>query len=119
MQDYRQLRVWQRAHRLVLDVYRATATFPAEEKYGLTSQLRRSAVSVPSNIAEGCGRSSNADFARFLHIPTGSVLEADYQLLLARDLGYLHAAEHEPLAAEATAVRRMLLTLQKRVTQNS
>ena len=95
MQSCRQLDVWRKAHQLVLEVYRETADFPRDELYGLTSQLRRSCVSVPSNIAEGCGRSTSADFARFLDIASGSGSDADYQLLLARDLNYLDNTTHE------------------------
>ena len=88
MQDFRDLKVWQKAHNVVLAVYRASAEFPAAERFGLTSQLRRAAVSIPANIAEGCVRSSDADFARFLHISLGSASEVDYYLLLARDLKF-------------------------------
>jgi four helix bundle protein len=89
MQDYRQLRVWSQSHALVLSVYSATVAFPKTELYGLSSQLRRAAVSVPSNIAEGASRSSGNDFARFLEIARGSLGEVEYQLLLAHDLGYI------------------------------
>jgi four helix bundle protein len=78
MQDFRQLKVWQKAHRFVLHVYEATQKFPAEERFGLTSQIRRAAVSIPANIAEGAVRSSDADFGRFLHIALGSASEVDY-----------------------------------------
>lgn len=87
MGDYRKVAVWVRAHRLTLDVYRATRQLPKEELYGLTSQLRRAASSVPANIAEGCGRNSDAELGRFLVIALGSATELDYHLLLARDLG--------------------------------
>ena len=83
MRDFRELKVWQKAHRFVLDLYRHTQGFPAEERFGLTVQLRRAAVSVASNIAEGCGREGERDFARFLSIAGGSASEVEYQLLLA------------------------------------
>ena len=118
MQDYRQLRVWQHAHQIALDVYRATASFPKAERYGLTSQIRRAASSVPSNIAEGCGRGSGPDFARFLQIATGSANEVDYQLLLTRDLGFLEEQVYLPLSADTVRVRRMLIALIQRVTPN-
>jgi len=89
MQDYRKLKVWQKAHELALAVYEASARFPREEVYALTSQIRRAAASVPSNIVEGCGRGSNAELMRFLYIALGSANEVEYQLLLARDLGFL------------------------------
>jgi four helix bundle protein len=88
MKDFRQLQVWQRAHTFVLELYRETNSFPREELYGLTSQVRRASVSIPSNIAEGCGRRGDAKFARFCQIAMGSASEAEYQLLLARDLGF-------------------------------
>ncbi len=107
MQDFKNLRVWQDAHAFALHLYTASRVFPPEERFGLTSQLRRAAVSIPSNIAEGSGR-SDADFARFLHIALGSASEAEYQLLLARDLGYLSDAACGPLQEELQQVRREL-----------
>ena len=87
--NYRQLRVWKQAHKLALEVYRSTETFPARERYGLAAQMRRAAVSVISNIAEGCGRQGDKELSRFLRIARGSVRELDCQMLLSRDLGYL------------------------------
>jgi len=86
IQNFRNIQVWQKAHELTLQVYKATKTFPKEEIYGLTSQMRRAALSIPCNIAEGCARSTDADFARFLDIAIGSASEVECQLLLARDL---------------------------------
>ena len=111
MQDFRNVETWKKSHRLTLDVYRATAAFPKQELYGLTSQLRRSAASVPANIAEGCGRGSDADFARFLHIAMGSASELQYHLLLARDLSYLHEDSYRQLHANVAEVKRMLAGL--------
>jgi len=111
MRDFRELKVWQKAHRWTLDVYRHTQTFPPQERYGLTSQLRRAAVSVPSNIAEGCGRDSERDFGRFLSIAAGSASEAEYQLLLARDLSYLKDDPHRSLHDQVNEVKRMLNSL--------
>ena len=108
MQDYRQLKVWQQAHQLTLAIYRATGEFPADEKYGLTSQIRRAAASIPANIAEGSARSSDADFGRFLFIATGSAAELDYHLLLARDLNILQPHQYQQLANELAVIRRML-----------
>jgi four helix bundle protein len=108
MRDFHELKVWQKAHRFALDTYRQTKQFPADERFGLTAQLRRCAVSVPSNIAEGCGREGDRDFARFLGIAGGSASEAEYQLLLARDLGYLPEELHRPLDAQINEVKRML-----------
>jgi four helix bundle protein len=108
MQNFRDLKVWNKAHAVTLAVYAATEAFPAAERFGLTSQTRRAASSVPANIAEGCGRSSNADLARFLHIPLGSASELDYFLLLARDLKFLDPSTHEELHASVIETKRML-----------
>ena len=108
MGDFRNLRVWQRAHQLTLDVYGETRSFPKEERYRLTSQLRRAAASVPANIAEGCGRNGDVELARFLTIAKGSASELDYLLLLAHDLGYLKPPRYEQLAADVYGISRML-----------
>ena len=108
MQPYTELKVWQRSHALVLQVYRLTATFPQEERFGLTSQSRRAATSVPTNIAEGSKRRSNQDFAHFLNMAEGSLSELDYHLLLARDLGYASDDKVAPMRTEADEIARML-----------
>jgi four helix bundle protein len=115
VQNFRELKVWQKAHSLTLDVYFATRRFPATEQYGLTSQLRRSSVSVGSNLAEGCGRGSDSDFARFCQIAMGSACEVEYQLLLAQELNYLASDEHERLAEQVQEVKRMLTALLNRL----
>ena len=107
--------MWERAHRLTLDVYVATHAFPKDELFGLTSQVRRAAASVPANIAEGCGRNGDAELARFLTIAIGSVNELDYHLLLAHDLGYLPRSHYEHLSTEAQGVARMLATFVDRL----
>jgi four helix bundle protein len=89
MRDFKQVKVWQKGQQLALDVYAATATFPREEMYGLTSQLRRAASSIPANIAEGCGRNTVPDLARFIQNSMGSASELESHLLLSHDLGYL------------------------------
>ena len=86
--DFRRLMAWERAHALTLAVYRVTAEFPDHERYGLVSQMRRACASSGTNIAEGCGRDTNKELARFIDIATGSASEVEYQVLLARDLGY-------------------------------
>ena len=111
MKDFRELKVWEKAHQLTLAVYQATTAFPKEELFGLTSQMRRSAASIPTNIAEGCGRGSDDDFRRFLQIAMGSASELEYQLLLAHDLGYFDAAEHNRLSSAVVEVKRMLAAL--------
>lgn len=111
IQDFRKLKVWEAGHALTLAVYAATARFPRDEIYGLTSQIRRSASSIPSNIAEGCGRDSAADLARFLHIAMGSASELDYQLQLAHELGYLVRDNCADLEASVQSLKRMLAAL--------
>jgi four helix bundle protein len=108
MRDFRNLQVWERAHSLTLDVYKATGSFPKEELYGLTSQIRRSSASIPTNIAEGCGRNGDAELARFMTISMGSASEVEYQLLLAHDLGYLSQDMYTGLHEKVTEVKRML-----------
>ena len=111
MQDFRNLMVWTKAHAFVLGVYASTKTFPITERYGLTAQLRKSASSVPTNLAEGCGRGSVGALAGFVQIAFGSASESEYQLLLARDLGYLQPADHKKLTAQIIEVKRMLASL--------
>jgi four helix bundle protein len=113
MKDFKKLKVWEKAHRLTLDVYKASATFPPEELYGLTSQIRRSCLSIPSNIAEGCGRGSDTDFARFLQISMGSSSEVEYLLILGRDLQILTSDYYETLSDDVIQVKRMLTSLIK------
>ena len=108
MKDFRELKVWEKGHYLALAVYTSTAKFPKDELYGLTSQIRRSCVSIPANIAEGCGRNSDAELARFLQIAMGSASELEYHLLLSRDLGLLNTIEYEQLANGTTEVKKML-----------
>lgn len=118
MKDFRSLIVWQKAHELTLAVYKATANFPRDERFGLTSQMRRSSSSIPTNIAEGCGRSSNADFNRFLQVAFGSASELDYQLILASDLEFLPTDQHIELNTKLIAVQRMLASLIRKVRKD-
>jgi four helix bundle protein len=113
MKDFRQLKVWEKSHQLALAIYKLTKEFPKEELYGLTSQIRRSSMSIPTNIAEGCGRNTDADFARFLQMAMGSASEAEYQLILAHDLGFLSKDSYEKLHSEVEEVKRMLASLLK------
>ena len=119
MKDYRQLQVWERSHRLTVTLYRVTARFPAEERYGLTSQIRRAAASIPANIAEGCGRDGDAELARFCRIASGSASELDYHLLLAKELGLLGDNSYRDLANEMGELRRMITTFLKKLTASS
>ncbi len=107
MRDFRSIRAWEKAHQLVLAVYAGTKTFPREEIYGLTSQMRRSASSIPTNIAEGCGRTGDAELARFCQISFGSASELEYQLLLSRDLAYLDPETYTVLRDATIEVKRM------------
>ena len=111
MKDFRDLKVWEKAHEMTLAVYKATSRFPAEERFGLTSQMRRACVSIPSNIAEGCGKDGDKDFKRFLQIAMGSGSEVEYQFLLARDLEYLDAQSYQLLNTRIIEVKRMLASL--------
>src|SRR5262249_22576431 len=97
VKNFRDLKVWQRSHSLTLNVYKATANFPSDERFGLTTQLRRASASIPANIAEGCGRSGDAEFGRFLLIAMGSASEVEYHCLLAKDLGMLSSSVHSGL----------------------
>ena len=108
MKDFHELKVWQKAHQLTLAVYQITAMFPREELYGLTSQLRRCSASIPANLAEGCGRNGDAEFARFCSIAMGSTSELDYRLLLARDLKLINPKDYGELAQRTKEVKRML-----------
>ena len=115
VRDFRKLKVWEKSHLLALAVYRGTVDFPRNEMYGLTSQMRRSGVSVPANIAEGCGRQGNAELARFLQIAMGSASELEYHLLLASELEFLERAAYGDLAGQTVEVKRTLATFIKRL----
>lgn len=115
MKNFRDLKVWQKAHILTLDVYKATGKFPKEEMYALTSQIRRASASIAANIAEGCGRGTDADFARFLQIATGSASELEYHLLLAYDLKFLNQLIYKKLDEDVTDVKRMLASFLKKL----
>jgi four helix bundle protein len=119
VQDFRDLKVWGKSHAVALATYKATEMFPAAERYGLTSQMRRSAASIPTNIAEGCVRSSDADFGRFLHIALGSASELEYLVLLAHDLRMLTTRVHGELTANLQEVKRMLTVLIARLRADS
>src|SRR5437899_12594880 len=107
MKDFRKLQVWEKAHQLALTLYHVTTSFPRDETYGLVSQIRRSASSIPSNIAEGCGRDGDAELARFCLIARGSASELQYQILLAHDLKLIPSGRYEELSQEITEIKRM------------
>jgi len=115
--SYRDLEVWKKAMDVARHVYKATAKFPAEERFGLTNQIRRSAVSVPSNLAEGHARASAAEFSRFILISMGSVAELETQILLSGDLGYLDNEKKQSLLSEIDLVGKMLRGLSKAIAR--
>jgi len=119
MQDYRKLLVWQKAHKLVIDVYVITKGFPKDELYGVTSQLRRAAVSIAANIVEGAGRKTKPDFARFLTMSLGSTNEVEYFLILSKDLDYVKSEKYESLNNQLIEVRKMLLSLERTINSES
>ncbi len=111
MQSFRNLKVWEKAHAVTIDIYTASRLFPKDELYGLTSQMRRASASIGANIAEGCCRKGDAEFGRFLQIAIGSASELEYHLLLARDLRILQAVDYERLSGVVVEVKRMLASL--------
>ena len=115
MQDFTKLLVWQKAHSLTISIYKLTSQMPPEEKFGLISQIRRSAISIESNIAEGCGRNHDKEFARFLDISMGSSFELRCQLLIARDLGYITPNQSRILESNILEINRMLGGFLKRL----
>lgn len=112
MRDFHNLVIWQRSHELTLKIYQVTTYFPHDELFGLTSQIRRAASSIPTNIAEGCGRASNKDFAHFLQISIGSASEVEYELLLSHDLNYIKDYDYQLLSKEIVAIRKMIIKYQ-------
>ena len=119
MRDFKELMVWRRSHQLAIDIYRATQEFPREEVFGQVSQIRRAAASIPTNIAEGCGRKSNAEFANFLNIASGSASEVEYELLLAKELGFITDSQYLQMSKEIRAIRSMLSTLMTRLKEHN
>ena len=115
MEDFKDLKVWRKAHELTLTIYERTRSFPKDEIYGLTSQMRRAAASVGANIAEGCGRRSDPEMKRFIQIARGSANELEYHLVLARDLGFLRYDEFKELEARILEIQRMLAALSQRL----
>lgn len=116
MKDFRQLIVWQKAHAVTLELYVVTRKFPAEERYGLTSQIRRASASIGATIAEGCGKGGEVEFGRHLQMSSGSASEVSYHLILSRDLDYLSEAEFARLSVKVEEVRRMLASLLSKIS---
>ena len=119
MKDFRKLQVWEKAHQLALALYPVTASFPRDETYGLASQMRRAASSIPSNIAEGCGRDGDAELSRFCTIARGSASELEYQILLARDLKLIQPNQFEELTQQTVEIKRMLTVLVQKLNAES
>lgn len=111
MQNFKDLKVWEKAHQLTLSIYKASASFPKEEIYSITNQLRRASASVPANIAEGCGKNTQADLAKFLNISLGSANETEYFLILSKDLNYLTQEQFTILSNSINEVKAMLISL--------
>ncbi len=118
MIDYKNYKVWQRSHKLVLAIYSITDTFPKAEQFGLVSQMNRAAVSVPTNIAEGCGRETQKELIRFLYISSGSAHELDYLLLVSKELGFIKESEANVLLKEIDEIKKMLAALIKTIQKS-
>jgi four helix bundle protein len=108
MRDFKKLKVWEKAHHFTLQVYKITKNLPSDERFGLSAQLRRAAASIPTNIAEGCGRDSERELARFMSIAAGSSSEVEYQLILACDLNYISDETHRELNQQINEIKMML-----------
>ena len=115
MRDFQELIVWQKGHHLTLEIYQITRDFPKSELYGLTSQVRRAASSIPANIAKGCGRSGDAELNRFLVIALGSIAELHCHLILARDLTYLKEENFNSILVKLTETRKMLIAFSRKL----
>jgi len=115
MRDFRELKVWEKAHSLTLACYQTTKALPRYEVFGLASQIQRCSASIPANIAEGCGRRGNAELHRYLQIACGSVSELEYHVLLAKDLGYISSDMYDSMQKQIIDLRRMLAALTRKV----
>lgn len=118
MKDFRTLTVWEKAHALTLSIYKASVGFPKHELYALTNQIQRATVSIPANIAEGCGKDSDAELKRYFQIAMGSSSELEYLLLLAHDLEYLPEAVYQEIQSNLIEVRKMLNAFIQRLKGN-
>ena len=115
MQDFRNLKVWERSHEFTLTIYKLTKSFPKEELYGLTSQIRRASASIPTNIAEGSGQGTDAQLKRYIQIAAGSACEVEYQLILAKDLTYIDESHFSALNKEINEIKKMLIAFIKKL----
>jgi four helix bundle protein len=119
MHNFKELKVWQKSRELVKEIYLEVSNFPSDEKFGLSSQLKRAAVSVPSNIAEGAGRNSNKDFARFLNISLGSAYELETQIILSFDLALINKEQLDKIINSINEVQKMIHGLSKSLQQDN
>ena len=120
MQDYHNLTMWQKSHKLTIEIYKLTLEqFPREELFGQTNQIRRAAASIPTNIAEGCGRNSRAELAQFLNIAAGSASEVEYEILLAKDTGYITLEQYDHLSKEIREIRSMIKSYMEQLRKKS
>ncbi len=118
MQDYKLLNVWKKSHNIVLEIYKLTKSFPKEELFGLVGQVRRAAVSIPTNIAEGAGRGSKAEFNRFLQISFGSISELEYELMLSKDLDFINDSDYSKIMILIEEIKKMLSGLIKSIKRS-
>lgn len=115
MRDFKKYDIWDLSHKLTLEIYRITSVFPKEELYGLTSQIRRASMSIPTNISEGCGRSSDKEFNQFLNIALGSALETEYLLILSKDLGYIQEDVFLNLESKINIIKSKIYNLKSKL----
>ena len=115
MQDYKKLKVWKLSHNLVINLYKITSSFPANERFSLVSQIKRAAISIPANIAEGCGRGSNNDLARFIKISLGSAFELEYFIFLSVELKFITSENSENILSKIIEIKQMLSSLLKKI----
>ncbi|HLV46311.1 MAG TPA: four helix bundle protein [Flavobacterium sp.] len=116
MRDFKKYDIWQLSHELTLEIYKITSLFPKEETYGLINQIRRASASIPTNISEGCGRSSDAEFNQFLNIALGSALETEYQLILSKDLKYIDENVFTALEQKVNIIKSKIYSLKNKLT---
>lgn len=119
MRDFKSFKVWQSSHQLVLKIYQLTKQFPKDETFGLTSQMRRAFASISFNISEGAGRNSDKEFANFINIALGSSNEAENQLILSKDLGYISIEDYEVICEELIVVKKQLVAFRNKLIINN
>ncbi|MFA7616458.1 MAG: four helix bundle protein [Moheibacter sp.] len=116
MRDFKKYEIWQLSHSSVLDIYTSTTNFPNEEKFGLIGQLRRAILSIPTNIAEGCGRNSDKEFNQFLNIALGSASESEYLIILSKDLNYLNESKFIDFESKISTIKSKIYKLKEKLS---